>query len=240
MTLPAAAPSPSALVPIKVSHPFSKTAWTAPPARPPARPPRLPARPISEDPRMTLHPRATPLRTHPTLDTLPPLHLMGRSHAVLEQRQRPEMTDVPFEERLGLLVDRESTAREARRLPTRVHQAKLRQTAGIEDIDSRHPRGLDKALMRSVAACQWGRDRYNVLLTGPTGLGKPPPRNYPCRSQRRSRHHHHGHRSPPPALWSHPPTGHHDPPCRTRPVWCGVAAAPGDTPGSCAGHQPRI
>jgi hypothetical protein len=121
-----------------------------------------------------------------------------------------------------------------------VRQAKLRQAACLEALDYRQPRGLDKALMTTLATCQWIRDRHNVLITGPTGIGKPQPRNYPCRSQCRSRHHHHGHRSPPPALWSHPPTGRHDPPCRTRPVWCGGAAAPGDTPGSCAGHQPRI
>ena len=73
---------------------------------------------------------------------------------------------------IGLLVDRESTAREDRRLKTRLHKAKLRQTAGIEAIDSRHPRGLDKALMRSLATCQWRRDRHNVLITGPPGIGK--------------------------------------------------------------------
>jgi len=53
-----------------------------------------------------------------------------------------------------------------------LHKAKLRQTACIEDIDYRHPRGLDKALMRSLATCQWVRDRHNVLITGPTGIGK--------------------------------------------------------------------
>ena len=110
--------------------------------------------------------------THPTLDTLQALKLMGRYHALLEQRQMPEITEVSFEERLGLLVDRESTAREDRRLKTRLPKAKLRQTACIEDIDSRHPRGLDTALMRSLATCQWRRDRHNVLLTGPPCIGK--------------------------------------------------------------------
>jgi DNA replication protein DnaC len=97
---------------------------------------------------------------------------MGMYHALLEQMQMPEIPEVPFEERLGLLVDRESTARADRRLKTRLHQAKLRQTACIEDIDYRHPRGLDKALVRGLATCQWVRDRHNVLITGPTGIGK--------------------------------------------------------------------
>ena len=66
----------------------------------------------------------------------------------------PEMTEVPFEERLGLLVDREGTARADRRLKTRLHKAKLRHTACLEDIDYRHPRGLDKSLVLSLATCQ--------------------------------------------------------------------------------------
>ena len=178
--------------------------------------------------------------THPTLDKLQALKLMGMSHALLEQMQMPEMTEVPFEERLGLLVDRESTAREDRRLTTRLHQAKLRQTACIEDIDYRHPRGLDKSLMLSLATCQWVRNRHNVLITGPTGIGKPQPCNYPCKSQRRTGTDHHSRRSPAPAVWPDPHAGRSDTPCDTRPLLCGVAAAPDRTTGSCASHQPRI
>jgi DNA replication protein DnaC len=121
---------------------------------------------------MTRHHKENPMLTPPTLDKLQALTLRGRYHALLEQRQMPEMTEVPFEDRLGLLVDRESTAREERRLKTRWHQAKLRQTACIEDIDYRHPRGLEKSLRRRLAPCQWVRDRHNVLITGPTGIGK--------------------------------------------------------------------
>jgi hypothetical protein len=165
---------------------------------------------------------------------------MGMYHALLEQTQIPEITELCFEERLGLLVDREITAREERRLKTRLHRAKLRQTACIEDIDYRHPRGLDKSLMRSLATCQWVRDRHNVLITGPTGIGKPQPRHYPCRSQRCTGTDHYGHRSPSPALWPEPHAGRDDTPCDTRPLLCGVAATSHRTPGSCASHQPRI
>ena len=107
--------------------------------------------PRAEDPRITLHHKETPRLTHPTLDKLHALQLLGMDHALREQMPRPEITEVPFEERLGLLGDRESTAREARRLKTRLHQAKLRQTACIEDIDYPHPRGLDKSLLRSLS-----------------------------------------------------------------------------------------
>ncbi len=110
--------------------------------------------------------------THPTLDTLQTLRLTGMYQALIEQRQVPDIAALTFEERLGLLVDRELTERENRRLTTRLRQAKLRQTACIEDIDYRHPRGLDKALMARLTTCQWVREHHNVLITGPTGIGK--------------------------------------------------------------------
>src|SRR5256714_1337333 len=110
--------------------------------------------------------------THPTLDTLQTLKLSGMYHALAEQLQMSDIAALSFEERLGLLVDRELTERDNRRLTTRLRQAKLRQTACIEDIDYRHPRGLDKTLMARLATCQWVRERHNVLITGPTGIGK--------------------------------------------------------------------
>ena len=110
--------------------------------------------------------------THPTLDKLQTLQLTGMYHALVEQLQMPDIAALSFEERFGLLVDRELTERDTRRLTTRLRQAKLRQTACIEDIDYRHPRGLDKALMARLATCQWVREHHNVLITGPTGIGK--------------------------------------------------------------------
>ncbi len=110
--------------------------------------------------------------THPTLDKLQSLRLNGMSQALMEQINMPDIGALSFEERLGLLVDRELTARDDRRLTTRLHKAKLRQAACIEDIDYRHPRGLDKALMMRLATCQWVREHHNLLLTGPTGIGK--------------------------------------------------------------------
>jgi DNA replication protein DnaC len=109
---------------------------------------------------------------HPTLDKLQTLHLTGMYHALCEQIALPESAALSFEERLGLLVDREITERSARRLTTRLRQAKLRQNACLEDMDYRSPRGLDKALLTSLATCQWVRERRNVLITGPTGVGK--------------------------------------------------------------------
>ena len=109
---------------------------------------------------------------HPTLDKLQTLRLQGMYHALVEQLQVPTSAELSFEERLGLLVDRELTAREDRRLRSRLQKAKLRQSACLEDVDYRQPRGLDKALMTRLATCQWVREHHNVLLTGPTGIGK--------------------------------------------------------------------
>ena len=109
---------------------------------------------------------------HPTLDKLHALRLTAMGKALEEQFLMPELEALSFEERLGLLVDREFTERDNRRLQTRLRKAKLRQQAAIEDIDYRYPRGLDKALMSSLATCQWVKDHHNVLLTGPTGVGK--------------------------------------------------------------------
>ena len=109
---------------------------------------------------------------HPTLDKLLALRLTGMAKALSEQMDLPESQALSFEERLGLLVDREMTVRSDRRLTTRLRQAKLRLSASLEDIDYRHPRGLDKALMLRLASCQWVHERHNVLITGPTGIGK--------------------------------------------------------------------
>jgi DNA replication protein DnaC len=110
--------------------------------------------------------------THPTLDQLLALKLTGMAKALREQMALPESPTLSFEERLGLLVDREWTERSNRRLATRLRQAKLRQSACLEDVDYHTPRGLDKAVLTSLATCQWVRDHRNVLITGPTGVGK--------------------------------------------------------------------
>ncbi len=109
---------------------------------------------------------------HPTLEKLTELRLSGMKEALVEQQDMVDIEELEFEERLGLLVDRELTAREDRRLKTRLRTARLRQQAAIEDLDYRHPRGLDKSLMRDLGSCQWIKRHLNLLITGPTGVGK--------------------------------------------------------------------
>ena len=110
--------------------------------------------------------------TVPTLEKLRELRLDGMVRGFEEQLSSAECNALTFEERLGLLVDRELTERNNRRLKTRLQRAKLRQQACMEDIDYHQTRGLDKSLMKSLAVCQWIRDHLNVLIAGSTGVGK--------------------------------------------------------------------
>jgi DNA replication protein DnaC len=110
--------------------------------------------------------------TNPTIDRLETLRFKGMSIAFQEQMQTPDIEELSFEERLGLLIDREMAYRHNRRMQTRLRKAKLRQNASVEDIDYRHPRGLDKSVMVSLSTCQWIRDHQNLIITGPTGVGK--------------------------------------------------------------------
>ena len=109
---------------------------------------------------------------HPTHDTLIQLRLHGMACALMEQASLPGLESLTFEERLGLLVDRERTERQNRQTASRLRRARLKQAAVAEDIDYRHPRGLDKALFRRLLEGQWVEHHQNVLITGPTGVGK--------------------------------------------------------------------
>ena len=110
--------------------------------------------------------------THPTLDKLHQLRCAGMAKALAEQLHSPEVEALSFEQRLGLLVDRELTERSSRQLTNRLRRAKLRHAACIEDIDFRQPRGLDKDLVLSLADGRWIREHLNLLITGPAGIGK--------------------------------------------------------------------
>lgn len=109
---------------------------------------------------------------HPTLEKLRTLKFHGMARALEEQLNSSDFDSLSFEERLGLLVDREFSERENRRLQTRLRHAKLRQQACMEDIDYQHPRGLDKSLMLSLGTCRWIDEHLNILVTGLTGTGK--------------------------------------------------------------------
>lgn len=109
---------------------------------------------------------------HPTLDGLRSLKLFGMAKALETQMDTAEAKDLCFEERIGLLVDQEVSCRNNRRLATRLKAAKLRQTACMEDLDLRTSRGLDRSLVAALTSCQWIGAHQNILILGPTGVGK--------------------------------------------------------------------
>jgi len=109
---------------------------------------------------------------HPTVSKLHSLRLLGMATALNEQSAQNDIDRLGFDERFGLLVDREMTDRDSRRLKLRLGKARLRQSACLEDIDYRTPRGLDRTLMAALATGQWLRQHLNILITGKTGVGK--------------------------------------------------------------------
>lgn len=111
--------------------------------------------------------------THPTLEQLRALKLDGMACALEEQRALPACHDLAFEDRLGLLVDRERSWRDSRRLERLLRQAKLKHLdACLEDVSYSNGRGLDRRLIANLSGGDWIRERQSVLLTGPTGAGK--------------------------------------------------------------------
>ena len=109
---------------------------------------------------------------HPTVSRLQTVRLPGMAQALEEQLAQPDIDQLGFEERLGLLVDREVTHRENRVLQGRLSRARLRQQACLEDVDTRTPRGLDRATLARLGTGTWLREHHNVLITGPAGVGK--------------------------------------------------------------------
>ncbi|UGY11915.1 IS21-like element helper ATPase IstB [Bradyrhizobium barranii subsp. apii] len=110
--------------------------------------------------------------THPTHERLIELGLSGMAKAFEEQRRSPDLEALPFEDRIGLLVDREAAERDTRRLTTRLKLAALRQNACLEDVDLRTPRGIDRAVFAKLVSGDWIDRHENLLITGATGLGK--------------------------------------------------------------------
>jgi DNA replication protein DnaC len=110
--------------------------------------------------------------TMPILDKLRDLRLSGMLKSYQEQNESSEYVDLSFDERLGLMVDREMNEQENKRLNTRLRKAKLRHQACMENIDYQTHRGLDKSLMNLLSQCKWIKECLNVLITGPCGVGK--------------------------------------------------------------------
>ena len=107
---------------------------------------------------------------HPTHERLIALGLGGMARAFEEQRGSPDVLALSFEERVGIMADREAADRDSRRTATRLKFAALRQNACVEDIDLRTPRGIDRALMARLVAGDWIDRHDNLAIVGATEL----------------------------------------------------------------------
>ncbi len=110
--------------------------------------------------------------THPLAERLRGLGLTAMADALLEMQATAAAADLSREEWLGLLLDREVTARDNKRLGRRLTHARLRQAAVIEDTDFKAPRGLDRAFFLQLATCDWIRRSQYLIISGKTGTGK--------------------------------------------------------------------
>ncbi len=110
--------------------------------------------------------------THPTLDQLHQLGLHGMARVFVSLAANPEATELTHAEWLGLLLDHEASDRQDRRLKARLRYARLRHQASVEDVDYRTARGLDRALFQSLAGGRWIDEAQNLIIEGPSGVGK--------------------------------------------------------------------
>ena len=110
--------------------------------------------------------------THPTLDLLHQLGFAGMAKAFADIEASAEATALTHPEWLALLLDRELSYRRDKRLLARLRYARLRHQASVEDVDYRAARGLDRALFKKLADGDWIEAHENLILCGPTGVGK--------------------------------------------------------------------
>jgi len=108
-----------------------------------------------------------------TIEKLHVMRMRGMAEAFIQQQEEPQTMQLSFEERFGMLVDRQWNWRQNRPLERRLRDGRLQGTACMEDIDYRAARGLDKQVVRSlIQDSDWVRRHQHIFLVGPTGIGK--------------------------------------------------------------------
>lgn len=107
-----------------------------------------------------------------TFTKLTDLKLIAMADATRELLAASPTHQLTFEEKLGIVVDREWAARDNRRTARRLKEAKLVTRASIEDVRCDPQRGIEKPLVRQLASCRWIREKQNVIVVGKTGVGK--------------------------------------------------------------------
>lgn len=107
-----------------------------------------------------------------TLDKLQKLHLTGMARALEQQQVDPNIHSLSFEDRIGLIVDAEEASRATKKLKSRLQSAKPRTQACLENLARVSARGLDKGTLAVLATSVWIEQGRNILISGPTGVGK--------------------------------------------------------------------
>jgi DNA replication protein DnaC len=107
-----------------------------------------------------------------TYEKLYAMKLVGMAEALKDQMGRADMDGLAFEERFAMLVDAQHLFRENKRMKRLLENAKLKLSASMEDVDYRTSRDLDKSVFLKLGTCEWVRSHRNVIVVGPTGVGK--------------------------------------------------------------------
>jgi DNA replication protein DnaC len=107
-----------------------------------------------------------------TLEKMNAMKLIGMVESFETQLSSSKYAELSYEERVGLMVDTEWTAREQRKLSRRLRGAKLKYPACLENVNFRAPRGLNRQQVLSLGSCSWIAEHHNLLISGPTGIGK--------------------------------------------------------------------
>jgi len=107
-----------------------------------------------------------------TVTKMQSMKLSGMAQVFKELMEKPKRADLTHEEFIGLLLDAELTARENRKLQRLLGNARLKQQACLEDIDYSGHRGLHKQTVLELSDCKWIENHQNILISGPTGVGK--------------------------------------------------------------------
>src|SRR5438105_1727201 len=108
----------------------------------------------------------------PMFEKLYAMRLVGMAEALRRQSENPESAQLSFEKRLAMIVDQQWDWKQSKALARRIKNAHFKLAAAVEDIDYRHPRHLDRPLIRSLTSSDWVRQHQNLIITGPTGVGK--------------------------------------------------------------------
>lgn len=108
-----------------------------------------------------------------TIDKLRTLKLFGMLEAIANIQQNEALQNMSFSDGIGLLADQEISLREAKRLSRLIKAAKLRYSqAMVEDINYQHKRAITKEQLQWMVSGKWLLNHQNILLLGPTGIGK--------------------------------------------------------------------